>query len=403
MVVNPFRRQLPVYSPLPASSIAAALLAALRPGQRPRQRLMQILAERFAADHVVLYGSGTQALTVAIRLALQRAAPGDVVALPGFSCYDVASAAVGAGCRILLYDLDPDTLAPDWTSLEDAFRSGARAAVLAPLYGYAYDWSVAEEIAARHGAVLVEDAAQAAGGRWTGRLVGSFGRLSVLSFGRGKGWTGGGGGALLLRGGWDGEVPAEPAAGFGLGVLPSVLGQLLLGRPAVYGLPYSIRWLHLGETRYREPRAEHGISRLSAALVAASAAAATAEAAVRKQNAAELGRKLDGVAGLRAIRRAEPAEPGALRLPCRLDGPGQPPTTIQRLGRLGVERSYPGTLAELQPVRHRLAGGASPHIPGAELLARELVTLPTHSRGSSAERAKLVRELVDSCAQHQTR
>ena len=42
-----------------------------------------------------------------------------------------------------------------------------------------------------------EDAAQEAGATLHGRRLGSFGDLSVLSFGRGKGVTGGGGGALL--------------------------------------------------------------------------------------------------------------------------------------------------------------------------------------------------------------
>jgi dTDP-4-amino-4,6-dideoxygalactose transaminase len=90
------------------------------------------------------------------------------VALPGYTCYDVATAAVGADARILLYDLDPETLAPDWGSLERTLEAGAGVVVLAPLYGYPFDWSAGEALAARHDAILVEDAAQGAGGTWRG-------------------------------------------------------------------------------------------------------------------------------------------------------------------------------------------------------------------------------------------
>ena len=55
------------------------------------------------------------------------------------------------------------------------------------------------EIAERHGLAVVEDAAQGLGATWRGRPLGSFGDVSVLSFGRGKGWTGGVGGALLAE------------------------------------------------------------------------------------------------------------------------------------------------------------------------------------------------------------
>ncbi|HEY7192135.1 MAG TPA: DegT/DnrJ/EryC1/StrS family aminotransferase, partial [Gemmatimonadales bacterium] len=192
------RRQLPAYSPLTAVSIRQAVVHGLGPGMDGQADLSAALAREYAADQVILLGSGTQALQVALELAMRQV--GDAaVALPAFTCFDVATAAVGARARMRFYDLDPSTLAPDPTSLEKVLKRGTRVAVITPLYGYPVDWEAIEELCARHGAIAVEDAAQGHHAEWRGRILGSLGPISVLSFGRGKGWTGGSGGALLVR------------------------------------------------------------------------------------------------------------------------------------------------------------------------------------------------------------
>jgi perosamine synthetase len=397
VVVNPFRRQLPAYSPVSAAAVGSGLVDALRPGSDPQQRLARLLAERYRADRVVLFRSGTHALTAALRAALARvesegAAP--VVALPGYGCYDLATAAVAADARIALYDLDPDNLAPDWRSVEAVLAEGARVLVLAPLYGYPIDWDTAEELASAHGAVLVEDAAQGAGGTWRGRLVGALGPLSVLSFGRGKGWTGGHGGALLARGGALPGLPAEPQAGGGARALATALALLALGRPALFGLPRALPWLRLGETVYRAPTPAGGISPFAAALAVRSHPMVTAEVEHRRRAARALARALHGVDGIRAIETHPAGAPGYLRLPCRLDPGAFSTSELALLARLGVERGYPATLAGLDAVAERLVAGHRPRLPGADALVRELVTLPTHGRATPDARAELVRVLA---------
>src|SRR6059058_4042732 len=158
----------------------------------PCPRVERLVRALYRAQETVLLGSGTQALELAIRVATRVAAEQCAVALPAFSCYDVATAAVGARMRIALYDVDPGTLGPDLDSLAAALASGARIVVAAPLWGTPVDWGAVERCAAPFGAVVIEDAAQGHGAEWRGLPVGSFGALSVLSFGRGKGWTGAG-------------------------------------------------------------------------------------------------------------------------------------------------------------------------------------------------------------------
>src|SRR4029434_8607789 len=110
-----------------------------------------------------------------------------------YCCYDLATAADGAGADVLLYDLHPLTLGPDWRSFERTLARGATAAVVAHLYGHPVDLRQAQALADSAGSILIEDAAQGVGARYDGRPLGSFGGMSLLSFGRGKGLTGGGG------------------------------------------------------------------------------------------------------------------------------------------------------------------------------------------------------------------
>src|SRR5439155_883687 len=129
-------------------------------------------------------------LTLALRAAAATLGGGEppVVALPAYACYDVATAAVAVNARIALYDVHPATLAPDLASLTATLAEGARIVVVAPLYGMPVDWDAIEQCVAAFGALAIEDAAQGHGASWRGRPLGSLGRLSVLSFSRGKGW-----------------------------------------------------------------------------------------------------------------------------------------------------------------------------------------------------------------------
>lgn len=368
--------QLPVHSPLPP----AAFLGALRrpAGSSPLLELTRLLADRFEARRVVLTGSGTQALNLAIRLATQKVRS-RAVGLPGFCCYDIASAAVGADAEIALYDIDPVTLTPDLDSVERVLQStGARVLVVAHLYGYGVDWDRLQDLASRYGTLLIEDSAQGHGGLWRGRPLGSLGGLSIMSFGRGKGWTGSGGGALLLRGGWeDTRVPELTRVGADWKVVAGAAAHWALGRPSLYGLPTSFPWLGLGETRYHEPEEPVGMRPVSAAIALKTLHASDLEALNRRKFAARLREDLRDHANIAATEPLPAATPGYLRFPVRLPrGLTSFPDERSAL-RAGVGRSYPTPLDALPQVVERLA--VPSEIPGAEALARELVTLPVHS------------------------
>jgi dTDP-4-amino-4,6-dideoxygalactose transaminase len=393
VVVIPRRHQLAAHSPLTAKAVLNAAYAAACLDD-PFSHLSRILQNHFSADSVELTDSGTSALQLAIRLALRCAptlgsTPDDVVALPAFTCYEVGAAAVGANVRIALYDVDPDTLAPDTASLERALIAGARVVVATSLFGLPLDWSRILKQVQRHGAVLIEDAAQGHGASWQGQPLGSFGGISVLSFGRGKGWTGGGGGALLLRGDavheWrEQRSVLSPARSFG--TIGPAVAQFALGRPALYGIPARLPGLKLGRAVYHSPKTPRGMSPAAAALIARTCKDAAREAGTRRDTAAVWRACLTGEGHLRPFDAPAGGIAGFLRFPVRVTGGGQRSRELLDRGHhLGIAQTYPTTLALVPALRARMLEPRVP-TPGADSLVRELVTLPTHSLLSADDR-----------------
>lgn len=385
------RRVPPAYAPI-------APLAGLGRGGDPTRRLRERLLDRFGAADARLAGSGTQALRLAVRAALHaggHASPpgpptrgtGPLVAIPAYTCYDVAAAVLAETGRVACFDVDPETLAPDAASVERVLAAGPSVLVVSPLFGVPVRWEPLEAAVRNAGAVLVEDAAQGHGASWGGRPLGALGPLSVVSFARGKGWTGGAGGAVLARAGAADALrsldalPAPPR-GRAVGVVLAGAGQWTLGRPALYGVPASLPWLRLGETVYRPAPPPEAMPDVAARMALAAEDAADVEADVRRRRAAWLRTRVPS--GL-LVRAPPGGVPGWLRLPIRLaDGSGTLPPAVLRAG---LAPAYPRALPDLPQVRPALDGAGGPW-PGAERLARELVTLPTHSllRRHDAER-----------------
>jgi len=382
------RRQPPAYSPLTLADLAAVPLAL----REATLQLRTLLAGHFQATEVLATASGTEALTLALRLATGDGTRGRRVALPAYSCYSVASAAVGAEVEVLLYDLDPGSLSPDLTSLESALQAGAGTVVISPLFGLPVDWFQVSRLVRAYGALLLEDAAQAGGGSWDGQPLGSLGDLSVLSFGRGKGWTGGGGGALLGRGEAP-KLPGElPRGGGGGAAWVRSAVQWAMGRPAVYGIPASLPFLRLGETIYHAPRLPSSIPPATAALAFRTARHQPAELVARRQAAAWFGERLGGVAAAGRIVPIRREEGGWLRYPLRIPGGVAGLPNAREAKQLGIAGGYPRPLPLLAPLQPLILGRWDPP-PGARELAGALVTLPTHSRLGPPEREAVARLL----------
>jgi hypothetical protein len=342
------------------------------------------IAQRFGASRAILTDSGTSALVLALRLS---AGVRGTVAFPAFGCVDLAAAARYAGVRVRLYDTDPHTLNADLESLERALYRGVDAVLIAHLYGYPTDVPAIAALCAAHGVTVIEDAAQSAGGDLLDRRLGTFGPLTVLSFGRGKGLTCGSGGALLSNEpAWTDRldravqqlVPGEA----GWAQIGAAAIQWLIGRPSLYGIPANIPALRLGEMIYRPAHEPRALSDAAASLLMDAFRSAEEELVLRRATARELMLAGETSGDLRLVRPIPGATPGFLRFPV-LDYAARLPAP-----RLGILRGYPRALPE-QPELAPCLCADEPPMPGAMELRRRLFTLPTHSLVSSSDRDQL--------------
>jgi len=127
--------------------------------------------------------SGTDALTLAL-IASRAVRPNcddEVITSPLTAGY-TALAIKSAGGIPIFADVDPQTYTLDPAALEQAITSRTRAIVPVHLYGQMADMHAISEIAARHGLVVIEDAAQAHGAKLGDKRVGALGHAAAFSF-----------------------------------------------------------------------------------------------------------------------------------------------------------------------------------------------------------------------------
>lgn len=376
------RRLPPVYSPLDFGAIRESWSTVLSGDGGATARAHRALTERYGARELLLTDSGTSALALAIGMAVGAVPGRPRVALPAWACYDLASAVDLAAVHAVPYDLDPASLGPDWDSFDRALRIGVAAAVVVHPYGLPLDLEAASRRCAAAGAILIEDAAQAIGATIGDRPAGAVGSLGVLSFGRGKGWTGGGGGALLLNAGAPESLSIGPRTelrgpGRGLGAAVKLTAQWMLARPATYAIPSALPFLQLGKTVYRQAHQPGQMNPVEAAVILATLARVEPETATRSAHAKRLAEVIAARGAGWVPSGWQGGVAGWLRLPFLPN-----PQVWRRLGQgpaaaLGILPAYPIPLYRLPGFVARVEL-ADTRFPGAEDLGLRLHTMPTH-------------------------
>ena len=145
----------------------------------------------------LLTPSGTAALEMAAILADIQ--PGDEVIMPSFTFPSTANAFVLRGGVPVFVDIRTDTCNIDETRIEAAITDRTKAIVPVHYAGVACEMDTIMAIAAKHGLLVIEDAAQGILAYYKGRTLGSIGHLAALSFHETKNLIAGEGGALLIN------------------------------------------------------------------------------------------------------------------------------------------------------------------------------------------------------------
>lgn len=141
-------------------------------------------AQYCGARHCIAFNSGTSALHVALLL-LDVGAGDEVISTPmTFVATSWAISYVNA--KPVYVDIDEATFNLDPKLVERAITPKTKAILPVHLYGHPFDIDPLLEICRKHNLPLVEDAAQAHGAKYKGRVIGTFGALSCFSFYPGK-------------------------------------------------------------------------------------------------------------------------------------------------------------------------------------------------------------------------
>ena len=379
----------PVLSPISARALSAGLSAAVGLDVDAPTKAMKALREKYGADEVVLTDSGTSALVLALRAV---AGEGGTVAYPAYGCLELTTAALGAGVRVRLYDVDPLTLSPDLDSLDAAIARGVDAVVVAHLFAYPADMTGVRRLADARGIPVIEDAAQGSGGVLHGQKLGTLGDVAVVSFGRGKGTTAGSGGALLvpksaLRPHVEELSPRLGARTRGGREVPALVGQMVFSNALLYRLPSSVPGLKLGQMVFHPPRTPGAMTTTAAALLVHALAMEAGEIESRRARANILMARSASFTLSTPARPIAGAESGFLRLAMLANRPGYTPDTS-----LGMARGYPLTLEEHVQLKQSLWFGEQAGA-GARELRDRLFTLPTHSKVRPSELSRLLAAL----------
>jgi dTDP-4-amino-4,6-dideoxygalactose transaminase len=131
------------------------------------------LASTLGVEHVVGVGSGTAALTLAMRAL--GIGPGDEVMTVAHSYVATATSILLVGATPVFIDVDPDTALVDPKLLPSKLTPRTKAVMPVHLGGVACDMEPIERFCNEHELHLLEDCAQAIGATYRGRSVGSFG------------------------------------------------------------------------------------------------------------------------------------------------------------------------------------------------------------------------------------
>jgi perosamine synthetase len=170
-------------------------------------RFERLVADRLGTSHAVAVASGTAALHLALVLA--GVGPGDEVIVPALTFVAPANATRYTGAHPVFVDAEPEHWQLDVDKVAEFLErecdegvdrlTGRRVKAVIPVHvlGHPVDLDPLLEVAAQHGVVVVEDAAESIGARYRDRPTGTIGRMGVLSFNGNKVVTTGGGGMLV--------------------------------------------------------------------------------------------------------------------------------------------------------------------------------------------------------------
>lgn len=174
------RLNIPTLDEAELQAVGAVLATGMLTQGAQAARLEQMMCELTGASRAAAVSSATTGLHLA--LVGLGVGPGDEVVMPAFSFPATANVVVQQQARPVFVDIDPVTFNMRPELIEAAITSRTAAVMPVHAFGLCAEMDDINEVAARHGLPVIEDAACAVGGTHHGRAAGSIGTVGVFSF-----------------------------------------------------------------------------------------------------------------------------------------------------------------------------------------------------------------------------
>ena len=172
------------------------------------KKLEDMMASYVGRKYGIAVCNGSAALEVAVEVL--KFEKGDEVIMPTFTIISCAAALVRRGIKPVLVDADERTWNMNVDLIEEKITPKTKAIMVVHIYGLPVDMDKVMDIAKRYNLKVIEDAAEAHGLKCNGKMCGSFGDVSIMSFYPNKHVTTGEGGMVLT----DNEKLAESSRSY---------------------------------------------------------------------------------------------------------------------------------------------------------------------------------------------
>jgi dTDP-4-amino-4,6-dideoxygalactose transaminase len=197
----------------------------------------------FNTDRYMTVAYGRRALYIGLKaLGIGK---GDEVIIPAFTTDIVPLVLQACGSTPVPADVHTDEYTVDVESVKEVISSRTKAVLTVHTFGYPSDILPLKEVCSDYGLYFIENAASAFGARYNKQPVGTFGDVSIVSFGFGKGMSMGAGGGIITV---DDAVFEKVTTIAGLQqrkssvpLLMKVLGITLLSHPWLYTVGYHLK------------------------------------------------------------------------------------------------------------------------------------------------------------------
>ncbi|MCG7912381.1 DegT/DnrJ/EryC1/StrS family aminotransferase [Candidatus Thiodiazotropha endoloripes] len=355
-------------------------------GKNHNEVLLQLAKGLLGMDAGFLFSTGRGAMTALLAAVKLQNSDNDrnEVIVPAYTCYSVASSVINAGLKIRLCDIDPRTLSYDEQQLRQIDFSRVAAIISANLYGLPNNLPMLEKLSKSEGFLLIDDAAQSLNAKIDGRYLGSFGDAGILSLDKGKNVTSIQGGLAVTNHPGLAELLSQNVERLdplsfkrqAIEFIKVVIYYFFLN-PYAYKLPANISFSGLGETRFETDVEVSKYPAFLSSLATAQFNRIDQITQSRTQRGFYYDEALQSNQSITKIDRLVQTEPAYLRYPLLVHDANQRSELLDEYREYGISASYPKSLNCVDEIAGHLVGERA--CPAAEVIARQIVTLPTHA------------------------